>query len=143
VDEGAVRNTRDVDLLIDRADLQATRSALEAAAFIYQQVLDIDTFLEGPDGRPNAGVHVHFAGEKVKLEHVTSSPNLADCEPAAQFQVVKLAALVQTKLDWFRLIDRVHLRDLIDVGLVDHTWPARMPSELAPRLQHLLDTPDG
>lgn len=32
---------------------------------------------------------------------------------------------------------------MIDVGLIDQTWTARFPAELAARLQHLLDTPDG
>src|ERR1700677_4333443 len=35
VDEGAVRNTRDVDLLVRRIDLPAARAALEAAGFVY------------------------------------------------------------------------------------------------------------
>src|SRR6267142_2046570 len=52
VDEGAVRNTRDVDLLIRRTDLPAARVALEAAGFIYQQLLDVDMFLDCPQGRP-------------------------------------------------------------------------------------------
>jgi hypothetical protein len=39
--------------------------------------------------------------------------------------------------------DKTHLRDLIGVGLIDSTWAARIPPELAARLQHLLDTPDG
>ena len=34
VDEGAIRNTRDVDLLIRREELPAARVALEAAGFI-------------------------------------------------------------------------------------------------------------
>jgi hypothetical protein len=39
--------------------------------------------------------------------------------------------------------DRTHLRDFIGVGLIDATWPAKFPPELAARLQHILDTPDG
>jgi hypothetical protein len=37
----------------------------------------------------------------------------------------------------------VHLRDLIGVGLIDATWPQRFLSELAARLQQLLDNPEG
>src|SRR5436190_24182631 len=44
-DEGAVRNTRDVDLLVRRADLAAARVALEAAGFVYHHVLDVDMFI--------------------------------------------------------------------------------------------------
>ena len=39
--------------------------------------------------------------------------------------------------------DRTHLRDLIEVGLLDASWVARLPSELGVRLQHLLDNPEG
>jgi hypothetical protein len=51
--------------------------------------------------------------------------------------------LVQIKLTAFLDKDRVHLRDLIEVGLLDSTWPARFPAELASRLQSLLDRPEG
>jgi hypothetical protein len=47
------------------------------------------------------------------------------------------------KLTSFRDKDRMHLRDLIDVGQLDGTWPARFPPELADRLRQLLDDPDG
>jgi hypothetical protein len=47
------------------------------------------------------------------------------------------------KLNSFRLKDQVHLLDMIGVGLVDQTWPARLPAALASRLQQLLDNPNG
>jgi hypothetical protein len=47
------------------------------------------------------------------------------------------------KLNANRAIDRVHVRDLIDVGLVDAQWISRLMPELATRLQELLDNPDG
>ena len=37
VDEGAIRNTRDVDILISRRDLEAAKSAMDAAGFDYAQ----------------------------------------------------------------------------------------------------------
>src|ERR1041385_4296466 len=36
VDEAAVRNTRDVDILLRRADLEAAKHALQAAGFIHR-----------------------------------------------------------------------------------------------------------
>src|SRR5262245_28422240 len=99
VDEDAVRNTRDVDLLIRRPDLAVARAALEAAGFVYQEVLGVDMFLDGPQGRPSAGVHMLYAGEKVRPEHVTPSPDVSDSEAGAEFQVVSLAALVNMKLN--------------------------------------------
>src|SRR5580704_3784259 len=58
IDEDAVRNTRDVDLLIRRLDLPAARTALEGAGFVYHQLLDIEVFVDGPQGRPSGGVHI-------------------------------------------------------------------------------------
>src|SRR2546425_13217398 len=60
VDEDAVRNTRDVDLLIRRADLPAARAALETAGFVHHQLLDMDVVIDGPQGRPSAGAAIVF-----------------------------------------------------------------------------------
>jgi len=46
------------------------------------------------------------------------------------------------KLTSFRDKDRTHLRDMLEVGLIDAGWKNRFDGELAARLQHLLDTPD-
>jgi hypothetical protein len=143
VDEGAVRTTRDVDLLIRRPDFETARAALTGAGFVYGQVLDVELFLDGPEGRPSDGVHIVFAGEKVKANYTTPAPDVVESEPGASFQVVSLHALVEMKLNSFRLKDRVHLQDLIGVGLVDATWPARLPRALGARLQQLLDNPDA
>jgi hypothetical protein len=47
------------------------------------------------------------------------------------------------KLSTFRDKDRVHLRDLASVGLVDPSWLARFSPELRDRLQQILDSPDA
>src|SRR5881396_2256545 len=41
VDEGAVRNTRDIDLLVRRSDLPAVTAALEQAGFVHGELLDV------------------------------------------------------------------------------------------------------
>ncbi len=143
IDEEAVRNTRDVDLLIRRADLPATRAALEAAGFVYHNVLPVDTFIDGPEGKPSAGIHILFAGEKVRPDNEHALPNLDESERAVEFQVVNLEVLLLMKLTAYRLKDRVHILDMIGVGLLDATWPARLPPALAARLQQLLDNPNG
>lgn len=143
VDEDAVRTTRDVDLLIRRGDLPAARAALEAAGFVYHHVLNVDTFIDGPQGKPSAGVHLLFAGENVRPTDEFPLPELDESERAAEFQVIELEALVRMKLTAWRDKDRMHLRDLVNVGLLDATWPARLPSLLGDRLQQLLDDPNG
>ena len=143
IDEGAVRNTRDVDLLLRRGDFPAARAALEAAGFVYHHLLDIDTFIDGPQGKPSGGIHVLYAGEKVRPDYDHTLPDINESERAVDFQVASLEALVRMKLIAWRDKDRTHLRDMIGVGLLDATWPARLPPPLGARLQQLLDDPNG
>jgi hypothetical protein len=143
IDEEAVRNTRDVDILIRRTDLPAVKAALEPAGFVYCHSFGVDMFLDGPDGRPASAVHLLFAGEPVRINDPLIAPDVGESEAAKEFQVVSLDALVRMKLTAFRLKDRVHLLDLINIGQIDQTWPARLPPELAARLQQLLDNPNG
>jgi hypothetical protein len=100
-------------------------------------------FIDGPNGRPSEAVHILYAGEKVRPDHAYPAPNLDESERAAEFQVATLLALVRMKLLSNRRKDQVHLLDLIGVGLIDATWPARFPAPLAERLQQLLDDPNG
>src|SRR4051794_4307279 len=58
VDEAAVRNTRDVHILIRRADLPPARAALEEAGFVYRRASEIDLFLDGPKGNPRHSVRI-------------------------------------------------------------------------------------
>ena len=57
--------------------------------------------------------------------------------------MLDLEALVRTKLVADRRKDQTHLLDMIGVGLIDGSWPARFPPPRGPRLQTLLDDPDG
>jgi len=143
IDEDAVRNTRDIDLLVRRVDLPAARNALEAAGFVDHHLLDIDVFIDGPQGKPSGGVHLLFAGEKVRPEDEHTLPDIDQSERAVEFQVANLEALVRMKLTAYRRKDQVHLLDLIGVGLLDATWPGRLPPPLGARLQQLLDDPNG
>jgi hypothetical protein len=58
-------------------------------------------------------------------------------------QIVKLEALVEMKLNSYRDKDKTHLRDMIQIGLIDTNWTSRFPAPLAQRLQAILDDPDG
>ena len=143
VDQSAVRFTQDVDLLIRRADLDATKAALETAGFLYRHVASVDLFLDGPDAKARDAVRVIFAGERVRPDYPLPAPDVTESEPSEAFRVLRLDALVRMKLTSFRDKDRTHLRDLMSVGLVDESWRLKLPDELAVRLQTLLDTPDG
>ena len=143
IDEGAVRNTRDINLLIRREDLPAVTAALEATGFVRAKVLDVTMFLDGPDAKPSESIHLLFAGEKVRAEHSLPSPDLATIDDPAGYRVITLEALVHMKLLSNRRKDQVHVEDLIRVGLIDQSWLTRLPPLLAERLQGILDTPDA
>ena len=100
-------------------------------------------FLDGPRAKVCDAVHIVMAGEKVRDSYVLPAPSVTESERAGAFRVLKLEALVRMKLTSFRDKDRTHLRDLIEVGLVDSSWPERLPNVLGARLQQLLDTPEG
>ena len=148
-DEAAVRNTRDVDILLRRTDLEAAKTALAEAGFVYRRVAGLgmpggmDVFLDGPDASIRDAVHVVPAGEKVRPDSLLPAPDVTEAEEADQFRLVSLPALVRMKLTSFRDKDRTHLRDLIELGLVSSAWLDQVPEELRSRLRDLLDHPEG
>jgi len=143
VDEGAVRNTRDVDLLVMRSDLPALTAALERAGFVRDELLDVVMFRDGAEGKPSEAVHLLFAGEKTRPDHPLPAPEIQTVKDPANFHVIALEALVVMKLKSNRDKDRTHLRDLIGVRLIDPSWLTNLPPELADRLKQILDTPDA
>ena len=143
VGEGGVRNTRDVDLLIRRQDLPAARTALEAAGFIYAQVSGVELFLDGPYATPRDAVHILFANERVRPHDSVTNPDVAESQQTPDFRVLSLDALIRNKLTAFRLKDRMHLLDMIDLGLIDPLHPPALPPPLRERLQQLFDDPHG
>jgi hypothetical protein len=143
VDPAAVRNAQDVDILLRRNDLDAAARALAAAGFVRRHVAGIELFLDGPDARPRDAVHVVIAGEKVRPDYPTPAPDVAESVKPEQFRLLALESLVRLELVMDRVKNRVHLRDLLDAGLINATWPARFLPDLAARLRTLIDTPEG
>ena len=149
IDESAVRNTRDVDILLRREDMTSARTALESVGFVYRRVASLgkavamDVFLDGPGAGVRDALHILWAGEKVVPDAVEATPELKRTEPGDGFALVPLESLVRMKLISFRDKDRMHLRDLISVDLVDGQWPSQFSPVLGARLQSILDDPEG
>jgi hypothetical protein len=143
VDEGAVRNTRDVDILVRRQDLAAVTAALEQAGFVHGELLDVVMFRDGAEGKPSEAVHLLFSGEKTRPDHLLPAPNIQTVDDLANYRVLALGPLVEMNLTSNRDKHRMHLRDLMDVGLIDASWLPKLPPELAQRLKELLDNPNG
>ena len=100
-------------------------------------------FLDGPAAKARDALHIVFAAERTTPDSIATAPDVSESEQTDTFRLISLDALVRMKLTAFRDKDRTHLRDLMEVGLVDESWVARLPRELAARLQTLLDTPEG
>lgn len=143
VDPDAIRFTKDVDILLRRADVPAVVEAVKTAGFRFRHAEGIDFFMDGEHGRFSSGIHLLMAGEKVREEDASPAPDVTEAEMAGGYRVINLEALVRMKLVSYRDKDRTHLRDMLELGLIDETWPAKYSPELAARLQYLIDTPGG
>jgi len=149
VDTAAVRNTRDVGILLRREDTDQAKIALESVGFVHRRVAYLgkaaamDIFLDGPDAKVRDAVHILWAGEKIVPDAIEATPDLLRTERGDGFDLIPLEDLVRMKLIAFRDKDRMHLRDLASVGLLDGQWPARFSPELGARLQAILDDPEG
>jgi hypothetical protein len=143
IDEGAMRNTRDVDILIRREDLPTVAAAMEKAGFIPGDVLGVMMFLDGPNAKPSESVHLLFSGEKTRPDHILPAPEIETVDDPAGFRVTTLDSLLLLKLMSNRDKDRTHIRDMIALGLFDQSWVAKLPPVLGERLQYILDTPEG
>ena len=150
VDDSVVRNTRDVDMLVRRADMPLIIPAMQRAGFIHRTVSilggkgHIEMFLDGPGAKARDGVHLIFADEKVNDEAIEPSPAVSDVDPThPDFRLIGLLALVTMKLTSYRRKDQVHLLDMMEIGQLGASWIPRVPPSLRQRLQDLLDDPDG
>jgi len=143
-DEGAVRNTRDVDILLNRSDLDAAAKAMSAAGFDLTVVNGTTVFLEREDPMPSRGVHVVFANEKVKSSDPYPAPAVkVGLVTAEDVSALDLQELLLLKLLAFRDIDRVHIRDMLHVGVLTQQVIDQVPADLHPRLDEILANPDG
>jgi hypothetical protein len=144
-DEGAIRNTPNVDVLVCRDSLPRVRTALEGASFLLaEQAAEHVSFIDGPGGKLRSAARVWFSGDTVS-PNSEPLPSLIHSLPTWPHRVIALPTLVRMKLSAWRTIDRVHLHDLIGVGQLDETWLTRFefPEVLAERLRQILANPDG
>jgi hypothetical protein len=103
----------------------------------------MDLFLESAKAKARDAIHIVWAGEKVTKDSPESAPDPAGSEESGGFALISLESLVRMKLSSFRDNDRMHLLDLLEVGLVDKDWMAALPPSLAQRFRLILDNPFG
>jgi hypothetical protein len=77
----------------------------------------------------------------VRPEEPAANPDVTESQDGRDFRVLSLEALVRVKLTAFRTKDRVHLLDMLELGLIDASWSDRLPPILAERLAELIRDP--
>lgn len=143
-DEGAIRNTKDVDILLNRTDLAKATEAMSAAGFDQAEIDGETMFLDRSDPTPSRAVHAAFAGEKFKVQNPYPAPPVFNGIRSPEgVEALGLIELLTMKLIAFRNIDRVHISDMIKVGLIDDSVAEQIPPVLRPRLEEIRANPDG
>ena len=143
VDEGAVRNTKDVDILLRREDMDRAAAAMAAIGFERADVHGVTMFLDREDPMPSRAVHVVFAGERVRPHYTHPAPDVANVIRSAEgVPAIALEELLAMKLQSYRRIDQVHLLDMLNVGLIEEEMVRRLPTDLRQRLEELRQSTD-
>jgi len=135
IDPSATRSTKDVDVLVRRADLDRITDTLNGLGFARDDLRRLVMFLDPAEPSRRAGVHLVWADERVRPSYALPAPSVDDAVRDTEgFWVLDLPALVRMKLTSFRDIDRVHVADLLAVGLIDDSVRAALPRQLQGRL---------
>ena len=140
VEPSAVRNTKDVDIMIDRHDLDAIKAVAAEHGFMFRHVAGVDMLLPPGETQARNAVHLIFSGESVKASQAVPNPPIRPERIAihgVEVCVIPVPDLVRMKLSNNRDIDRVHVRDLDSVGLITPDLAASLPPVLRDRLQDI------
>jgi hypothetical protein len=131
----AARLTRDIDVAIDRVDLERIADAARSHGFEYRHAAGVDMLVDARQPGARSAVHFVFVREKVRDDYLEAIPDFS--EPARSrdgLLVAPVADLVRMKLTSFRLKDQVHVQDLDAVGLITQAVESLLPPELRERL---------
>jgi hypothetical protein len=142
VDPGAVRATNDVDVLIRPENLEQVKQVMAENGYHYRKAAGLDMFLEGKDDSVRYAIHIVLANRMVKENDYEANPDVEPSEYGDGIRTLPLERLVRMKLNSFRLKDRVHLLDMIEVGLLNNNWITKFPKPLGERLRLLIENPD-
>lgn len=143
VDESAVRNTQDVDIILNESDLERAIAVLEPVGFIFRRSANDNLFLDGPQAKARDAVHVIFAGKKVRPEYPEPVPTLDQFAWMGTAKTLPIEKLITMKLTSYRRKDQVHVLDMVALGIIDDSWQDRFSPVLRDRLLALLNDPEG
>lgn len=140
VEPSAVRNTKDVNIMVHRRDLERIKEAAVKHGFTFRLAAGVDMLLPPGETQARNAVHLIFTGENVRPNQAMPNPPLRPQHLSVhgvEVAVVPVADLMLMKLSNNRDIDRVHVRDLDSVGLVTPEVERALPEILRDRLQEI------
>ena len=138
MDPSATRATKDVDLLVRRADQGELTKAMQGLGFERHDLRRLLVFVDPEEPSRRAGVQIVWADELVRPSYAHPAPSVDEVVRDSEgIRVLDLPALLRMKLTSFRDIDRVHVTDLLSVGLVDDTAQSQLSESLRQRLADL------
>jgi hypothetical protein len=131
----AARVTRDIDLAVDRADLEAIGKAVRSVGLEYRHTTGIDMLVDSASPSARSAVHLVMIGERVRPDYPEPVPGFSTpVETSEGVLLSPVADLIRMKLTSYRLKDRVHVQDLDAAGLITPSIEADLPEELHRRL---------
>jgi hypothetical protein len=134
------RMTRDIDVAVDRREMDRIIQAAEKHGFRYRHAAGI-MLVDAEEPTARSAVHLVFAREKVRPEYVEPVPGFSEPTRTAEgVLLAPVADLVRMKLTSFRMKDRVHVQDLDSVGLITPEIEASLPEVLRARLAEVRAT---
>lgn len=137
-DPSATRATKDVDLLVNEDDLGRITDALNGLGFERHDLRRLVLFVDPEEPSRRSGVHMVWAGMRVRPSYICPAPMLDEgIRSPDGYRVLSLAALVRMKLTSFLDIDRVHIADLLSVGLINDEARSTLPHPLLRRLEQV------
>jgi hypothetical protein len=148
VEPVAERGTRDLDVLLNRADLERAAQALKPLGYTYRKVMGIPAFVPPREAvvgksRFEECVHLVWAAEKVRPADPVPAPSLAEQPTVLSldgYEALDVERLLRMKLTSFRLKDQVHVQDMLKVGLIKRKVRDSLPPELLARLKQVEET---
>src|SRR6185369_16467779 len=128
------RLTRDVDVAVNRAELEQIAVAAVPFGFHFRH----DMLLDNAEPRASSGIHMVFAGEKVRPEYLEAVPSFSEATPTSEgILIAPVIDLVHMKLTSFRLKDQVHIQDMDSVGLITPEIENSLSAALRERLKQV------
>ncbi len=140
-DHDAGRLTKDIDIVVRRADLDRIAQAVRPFGLEVRSAAG-DTMLAAVNA-PSArrAVHLVFAGERVRPEYSEPAPELDAAHRIRGLRLIPLADLVRMKLTSFRAKDEAHLNDLDQAGLITPEVEKALSPVLRERLERARSRP--